>query len=237
MWVAGDCELHTLLGQRHDDDGIPPGKPKKLPPPPKRNGVKGGDNSNTQYAVLGLFAAERANVQVPKEVWELIEKWFESEQNGDGGWGYGPGASSTGSMTTAGLTALIVAKFYLGKEWKDDEKVKKGLAWLGSNLIYDSNPGCPAMWHYYYLYGLERVGMISGLKEFGGKDWYRGGAEWLIANQKDDGPWQESANGGGGGPCDDEVNTCFAILFLRRATPELKRPKDVATGDGRKPEK
>jgi hypothetical protein len=231
---------------RSDDDGIPPGKPIKLPPPGKASGVKTGDDSNSQYAILGLFAASRANVEVARETWEKAEKWFEECQNADGGWGYecadvpdGQGAGivtnqSTGSMTTAGLTALIVCKFYLGKDWKADAKVKKGIDWLGSRLSYSSNPGGSAIWHYYYLYGLERVGQIAGLREFGGKDWYRGGAEWLIENQKDDGRWVSSAGAQGDALCDDAVNTCFAILFLRRATPELKRPKDIASTDARK---
>lgn len=228
---------------RSDDDGIVPGKPKKLPPKGKKAAVKTGDNSNTQYGVLGLFAASRANVEIPKEVWEKVEKWFEEKQNSDGGWGYAcadvpdgggnglVGNSSSGSMTTAGLTALIVAKFYLGKDWKADPKVQKGLTWLGNNLSYSSNPGGSPIWHYYYLYGLERVGMISGMKEFGGKDWYKGGAEWLLGAQKDDGHW--TADKTGEALCDDVTNTCFAILFLRRATPELKRPKDIATGGGK----
>jgi hypothetical protein len=232
---------------RSDDDGIPPGKPIKLPPPGKASGVKTGDDSNTQYAILALFAAARANVEVPKSTWEKCEQWFESKQNSDGGWGYqcadvpdggGNGIvsnSSSGSMTTAGLTAMIVCKFYLGKDWKADPKVQKGLSWLGSNLSYSSNPGGHAVWHYYYLYGLERVGQIAGMKEFGGRDWYKGGADWLLSNQKDDGRWEEpSAKPTYDALADDVVNTCFAILFLRRATPELKRPKDIASEDVRK---
>jgi hypothetical protein len=233
---------------RSDDDGIPPGKPIKLPPIPKKDsGAKTGDNSNSQYAILGLFAASRANVEVQKSVWEAAEKWFESEQNADGGWGYEcadvpdgqgngiVGNNSTGSMTTAGLTALIVSKFYLGKDWKADEKVKKGLDWLARNLSYTSNPGGHAVWHFYYLYGLERVGQIAGMKEFGGRDWYKGGAEWLLDNQKGDGHWEEpAAKPTYDALADDVVNTCFAILFLRRATPELKRPKDIASTDTRK---
>lgn len=233
-----------------DDDGIPPGKPIRLPPPaPKGSGPATGDNSNSQYAVLGLFAAARANVEVPAVTWEKAEKWFESKQNADGGWGYecaevpegmGNGIvsnQSSGSMTTAGLTALIVCKFYLGKDWKTDPAVKKGLDWLGSHLSYTNNPGGSAVWHFYYLYGLERVGMITGLKDLGGRDWYKGGAEWLLDNQKDDGHWEEpSSKPTYDSLADDVVNTCFAILFLRRATPVLKKPtpKDVASTDRKK---
>ncbi len=229
---------------RSDDDGIAPGKPMKLPPPQRASGRKSGDNSNSQYAILGLFAASRANIEIPKETLEKAEKWWESKQNKDGGWGYGLAdltdemgkglvhVSSTGSMTTAGLTALIVTKFYLGKDVKSDPAVKKGLDWLGSRMDYASNPGGSPVWHYYYLYGLERVGQISGMKEFGGRDWYKGGAEWLLANQNADGHWEEKEKSIVGDiACDDLVNTCFAILFLRRATPELKRPKDIASED------
>jgi len=239
----------TAGSTRSDDDGIPPGKPIKIPPTAKPNGTRSGDNSNSQYAILGMFAAARANCELPKETLEKAVKWWESKQNPDGGWGYacaevpdgaGNGIvtnASTGSMTTAGLTALIVCKFYLGIDTANDPVIQKGLAWLGSNLSYSTNPGSgSALWHYYYLYGLERVGQIAGMKEFGGKDWYKGGAAWLIDNQKPDGHWESAAKSTPQGDqlCDDVCNTCFAILFLRRATPELKRPKDIATGDTKK---
>ena len=220
------------------DEGPPPGKEIKLPQP-VRSGKKTGDNSNSQYAVLALFAASRAAVAVPKGPWQEVERWFESKQNPDGGWGYDsaevPGVGivttdmSSGSMTTAGLTALIVAKFYLGKDWKNEASVKKGLDWLGSNFAVNTNPGGPPLWHYYYLYGLERVGTVSGLSEFGGHRWYKEGAEFLIKMQAADGSWKSLS------PLqqqltDQVTDTCFAILFLKRATPPLQKPKDIATG-------
>ena len=229
--------------QVSDQDGPPPGKEFKLPPP-VRSGKKTGDNSNAQYAILALFAASRANVVVPKTTWQEAEKWFETKQNGDGGWGYAnaeaPGVgivttdASSGSMTTAALTALIVSKFYLGKDWKTEPSVVKGLEWLGRNFSVNQNPGGPLLWHYYYLYGLERVGTISGLAEFGGHRWYKEGAEYLIRLQEADGSWKSAA------PAqtltDQVTDTCFAILFLKRATPPLQKPKDIATGVGKKDE-
>jgi hypothetical protein len=222
------------------DEGPPPNKEFKLPPIVRSQKAKSGDNSNTQYAILGLFAASRAAVVVPKETWIDVEKWFELKQNSDGGWGYAnaevPGVgrvttdASSGSMTTAALTALIVSKFYQGKEWKNDASVQKGIAWLGQHFQVNANPGGPAVWNYYYLYGLERVGTISGLGEFGGHRWYKEGAEYLIKVQNADGSWK-----GSGEILTDEVtDTCFAILFLKRATPPLKKPKDIATGDTKK---
>jgi len=225
-------------------EGPPPGKELKLPPPVKGTVKKAGDNSNAQYAILALFAASRANVLVPKQTWQDAEKWFESKQNGDGGWGYmnaeAPGVgivttdASSGSMTTAGLTALIVTKFYLGKDWKTEPSVVKGLEWLGKNFAINQNPGGPLLWHYYYLYGLERVGTISDLREFGGHKWYKEGAEYLIRLQDPDGSWKSAAPQNG--LTDQVTDTCFAILFLKRATPPLQKPKDIATGVGRKDE-
>jgi hypothetical protein len=46
------------------------------------------------------------------------------------------------------------------------------------------------------------------LKTIGGKDWHQWGAEILVANQQADGNWKGSYV-----PAD----TCFALLFLRRA--------------------
>jgi len=221
------------------DEGPPPGKEIKLPPPVRAAAKKTGDNSNTQYAVLALFAASRSAVVVPKTPWQEVEKWFESKQNPDGGWGYDsaevPGAGvvttdmSSGSMTTAALTALIVSKFYQGKDWKAEASVTRGLDWLGKSFSVTTNPGGPSLWHFYYLYGLERVGTISGLSEFGGHRWYKEGAEYLIKTQAADGSWKSAF------PIqqqltDQVTDTCFAILFLKRATPPLQKPKDIATG-------
>lgn len=228
----------TGMTQTDPNEGPPPGKEFKLNPPVKGTVKKSGDNSNAQYAILALFAASRANVLVPKSTWQDAEKWFESRQNGDGGWGYAnvdvPGVgivttdASSGSMTTAGLTALIVTKFYLGKDWKTEASVVKGLEWLGRNFAVNQNPGGPLLWHYYYLYGLERVGTISGLAEFGGHRWYKEGAEYLIRLQDVDGSWKSAAPQQG--LTDQVTDTCFAILFLKRATPPLQKPKDIATG-------
>ena len=67
-----------------------------------------GDNSNTQYALLGLNAASEAGIPVRPEVWALARAYFELYQNRDGGWGYTPRTKqSTASMTCAGISSLI----------------------------------------------------------------------------------------------------------------------------------
>ena len=67
-----------------------------------------------------------------------------------------------------------------------------------------------------YLYALERVGILSGTVDIGTHDWYREGANFILKSQKEDGSWK-TATGGGNAVWD----TCFAILFLKRATRPL----------------
>src|SRR5688572_9746735 len=45
----------------------------------------GGDTSQIQYALLGLWAAERAGIKVPKEVYDKAAQWFLRAQAKDGG--------------------------------------------------------------------------------------------------------------------------------------------------------
>src|SRR5262249_38945041 len=63
---------------------------------------------------------------------------------------------------------------------------------------------------YYFLWSLERVAVAYGLETIGSKDWYAWGAEILLQTQETNGSWQGRYADGG-------VDTCFALLFLRRA--------------------
>ncbi len=182
---------------------------------------RGGDNSNTQFALLGLHEAAKAGVVVPKAIWVNSKKHFSKTQNNDGGWGYRGGLSSTGSMTTAGLSSLYIcgqkllvggAKvFRNGKypscgKYLQDIQIRRGLNWLGRRFSVSSNPGTKT-WLYYYLYGLERVGMLSGLREMGSHDWYREGAAELVRRQQRGGQWSNEAQ---------TYDTAFALLFLAK---------------------
>jgi hypothetical protein len=59
---------------------------------------------------------------------------------------------------------------------------------------------------YYYLFSLERVCVIYGLENLGGKVWYDWGADYLLS--KGAGSWTGEY---------ESADTCFALLFLRRA--------------------
>ena len=187
-----------------------------------------GDNSNTQYALLGLNAASEAGVPVKPEVWKLARSYWESYQLNDGSWSYTADQKSpTGSMTCAGISSLVITgmKRYEGTEVLIGEdrvdrcgegganvKLTRSVNWMAKHFEVGSNIGMGSTWKYYYLYGLERAGRLSGLRFFGSHDWYRAGVEELIPLQdKFQGYWR-------GTPPEDEpaVATAFAILFLAK---------------------
>jgi len=186
-----------------------------------------GDNSNTQFAILGLKAAMDAGVRIPEIVLRRANKHFRNTQERDGGWSYTPGQGSTGSMTTAGLTALYVTGAALSSEHvtcgghRGDRSIEGGLAWLGNQWSVRKNPGRGgASWLYYYLYGVERVGVLSARRTMGGHDWFREGAQFLVETQKRDGSW-------GGGA----IDTTFALLFLAKGRTPVVVGKLARQGD------
>ena len=185
-----------------------------------------GDNSNTQYALLGLNAASEVGVAVDPKVWLLSRQYFENFQNRDGGWAYTPRHSpSTGSMTCAGVSSLIItgSKKYEGLENLEGDVIRdcgkggfnrnllRGLDWLAGHFQVGQNFGHGQVWKYYYLYALERAGRLSGVRFFGQHDWYREGAEELVHDQNPlSGFWR------GANQENELVATSFALLFLAK---------------------
>lgn len=189
-----------------------------------------GDNSNSQYAALGLRACMEACVFPPVDTFAQAKKWWEEQQNRDGGWCYGGAGSgeSYGSMTAGATASLILYKHYLKEDWKESPSVAKGIRWISENFTVTENArikGGHAWFYYYALYAVERVGVLGGISKFGGKDWYALGAEEILKNQSKDGWWLEGNTSGGA-----IKDTCFAILFLRRATVPLP---SIASGSKR----
>jgi hypothetical protein len=191
-----------------------------------KKGPAKGDNSNSQYAALGLRACHDAGVALPPDVVALAEKWWRDGIGADG-WGYlSKNDSGYGSMTAGAVGALTIYLFIQGRPWLKDAEVQTGMDWLAKNFTVTENPKSAEKgqggWQYYYLYALERAGIFYGTERFGAHEWYVEGATFLLAQQKDDGSWRTPGS-------DHEIwDTCFAILFLRRATRPLR---DVASED------
>ncbi len=185
------------------------------------------DNSNSQYGLLGVWAAAMANIEVPEKYWQIVMKHWVNNQNADGGWEYiGPSGASTYTMTTAGVASLYVCldnlladAFIKCNVNNEFASVKKGLDWFDRNFP-NSVQGAP---NGYYLYGIERVGLASGYKYFGTADWYKLGATQLIRAQLPNGQWQ--------GPWGNLQDTCFALLFLARGRNAILFNKLEYAGD------
>lgn len=186
------------------------------------------DLSNTQYATLALWAAARAGVDVDASVWRRCAETVLSEhQHSGGGFSYHPPPRPvTGSMTVAGVATLALCEMHLrlAGEFSEQDEIRfsasraGGIEWMSRHFTVEENPKSGA-YLYYYLYGIERMGALCGLSHVGDHDWYGEGARELLDRQGADGAWADLY---------DPAQTCFALLFLRRATSD--RPRVPRTG-------
>lgn len=192
----------------------------------------GGDESNSQFAVLGLREAYSAGYIAEPQTWEQIRGYWTMRQNQDGGWGYGgfrgmDRAPSKGSLTVSGVASLAIAEQMLMtdkgvsrdgtppccEEPEINLPLLQGIHWMSQNFSVQKNPGTRGQDHIlYYLYGVERAGRLAGLRFFGEHDWYREGASRLLVLQRSDGQWV----GVGEGETNPLVATSFSLLFLSK---------------------
>jgi len=222
----------------------PKGKPEvknKIKLTKKKEGpAQRSDNSNCQYAALGMRACHDAGIVFPKEIVERCRKYWVDNQRTDlktkgvasggrvgFGWCYSEGEPCSkngpayGSMTAGAVGALCIYNHILGKNWKQDKAVVDGMNWLDTNYSVTQNIGpCEIApvddgWLYYYLYALERTGLLFDTTLIGKHDWYLDGYKVLLSAQKGDGSWDKSHF------IKPTWDTCFAILFLKRSTRPL----------------
>jgi hypothetical protein len=216
-------------------------------------------NSNTQFAVLGLWAARKYGAPVEQAL-RRSDAYFREQQGPDGSWGYTKRLKvRRDSMTCTGLLALAIGRG-LDKAPAtpaQDPAIDKGLRYLAAALkrvapvpveekerrlkeaaelaeaavLWTSltpverkrlakRNGASIKWRgalvdadargdLYFLWSVERVAVLYNLKTVGQIDWYAWGSKLLLANQQSDGSWRERLPG--------IPDTCFALLFLRRA--------------------
>ncbi len=174
-----------------------------------------GDNSNTQFALLGLWASSRHGFDSDPAL-EAIDQHFRSSQLSDGRWGYRLGQGGSEAMSCAGLMGLAIAAARpslaerqtaraRGAALAADKAFVNALRAVGQDARRASVNS-----DIYYLWSLERVCVALGLRSLGGFDWYAHGATILLERQDDDGGWPHDRWGRFPG-------TCLALLFLRKA--------------------
>jgi hypothetical protein len=167
------------------------------------------DHSNSQYGLLGMWAAADWGATVPSTYWKATDDFWRSGQNADGGWGYRKDGPTTFSMTSAGLASLLVCDEFLNRTPRLDPPAdpakERGLAALTAGFN-------PTSTDFYALYGLERVSLAGGMKYLGNVNWYRAAAVNVLLHQGDDGAF----SGATFPEADGTVCTCYCLLFLTR---------------------
>ena len=193
-----------------------------------RLGVEAGDDVWKQAAGWFLEAQEKNGPAVKGKAAGAVGGTY-SVRDGDRarGWPYLRRSAdkkeekAIGSMTACGIGSLVLCKGALAKSktWGKnqvaavDRGIYDGLAWIDLHYTVASNP---EGWrsHYYYLYGVERLGTLGGFEKIGEHVWYVDGAKLLVAAQGAGGAWNNHDEI----EPSDVIDTCFALLFLKRAT-------------------
>jgi hypothetical protein len=207
------------------------------------------DNSNTQYALLGLFAAKQAGARIDDKVWKGILDYYARTQLPRGPaaefWAYYNGALDNKpsiSMSVAGVCGLLIASMGLDQSeqgldpktgvaancgvYDKDSALARGMNWVGAHFTFQSPKST-----FYNFYGIERLGRVSGQRFIGRVDWYREGCEQLVGKydpgarvwrggmQREDGSFVSDSKSVDGHPL---LATSFALLFLSKGrTPVL----------------
>jgi len=196
-----------------------------------RYGQANGDQdlSATQVVLLALRAASQAGYPIDRvapDTWEWAANFAKACQNSDGSFCYQATKKEpwTACMDACGIGILLICKEQIeltGKtvpDWLDDS-LKRGIEHL--DKVWDPRMNKSATGqaghHYYSLYAVERVGDLSGRHVFNQMDWYLRGALFLLEQQAADGSWTDA----GAFPPRDVLGTCYALLFLKRATPPV----------------
>ena len=206
------------------------------------------DLSNIQFALLGLHAATRCGVSIKPVVWVDALKFLLDNQDRTGEpveyranevrgkyrfewiepamarpFRYVPSYGPTGSMTSAGLCSMIICQNRLWRHRsfggklraRTRDAIRDAMAWLQHNFHVDHNPGWGGNWHGYYLYGLERAGILGRFRFLGQHDWYQRGGEHILKSK------MHLTVG---------VDSCFTLLFLKRATSRMDAPVITPSG-------
>jgi VWFA-related protein len=194
-----------------------------------------GDNSNTQFALLGLWAAGRHGFD-PDAGLESIDRHFRSTQLDDGRWGYRLGMGGADAMTCAGLMGLAIAAARPSLAERQTARARGAAlaadpAFIAAlKAVGQDARRASLQSDIYYLWSLERVCVALGLRSLDGFDWYAHGAQILLERQEDDGGWPHDRWG-------RLPSTCLALLFLRKANLAFEIDRVLrlsSTQDGRR---
>ena len=190
-------------------------------------------HSMTVAGVGTLAIAKLMLSKLPQAEPDLSPKEKELEpkpKKNDKAFGVLERVNPTEAVNRPGTAAAVpegVFKQKSGRKQLDDH-IGRGMGWLTKFYTVEK----PTGWHLYYLYGLERVASLTNTTKINGHDWYKEGCDILIKKQSPNGAFNDLGGG--------VSATCFAILFMTRATEKLvpvvtpppPKPKEPTFGGG-----
>jgi hypothetical protein len=137
---------------------------------------------------------------------------------------------------SSGAAAGAVPRSTMEAARRAEAAVEKAKGWLERHFTVESNAGVQDAWpqddaslfSFYALFSIERAATAAGIEKLGDRDWYLEGARRLLRTQSQDGGWPEETVTRSEGQDFPEalrgrrdIATCFALLFLKRATARL----------------
>ena len=203
--------------------------PPALPPPnyppqelPEKVTPFVWDNSNSQYGFFGVLSGAEAGIEVPDEYFQDVQWHWMTYQLRTGEWAYRLDRPvGYLAMTCAGLASLTAAHDYLqaptiakvGQQRGEvDEALGEAFDWLGRGDNAVAVDGPQKVYVGYTLFGLERVGLLSGYKYLGSHEWYPELARKVVLSQSPGGSWGKTDEP----TADTLIDTAYSVLFLAR---------------------
>jgi hypothetical protein len=188
--------------------------------------------------MIGLWTARKYDIPVDR-TFTLVNRRFRTSQGAGGTWDYNfvrTGANGSNAMTCIALLGVAIGHVVAPEP---NVKPETDTVIVNAFTALSKSIGAPtgdltkrttvkAIGGLYFLWAMERIAVLYDVRKLGSKDWYQWGAEILLSNQLGDGSWEE-----GGFPGENKiVNTCLALMFLRRAnlTPDLSKKLVVDPG-------
>jgi hypothetical protein len=213
-----------------------------------------GDTSISQYAVLGLWEAENAGVDIPPSAWDRAAGWYLSVQDSAGGWNYHRDEPSsytdTVAMTAAGVGSLLICQRQMDRFRTG--QVRRGTSSLLSPLSTEGispefHPSTPsAQINHAVQKGLAWISanfapgnpkiagqsstyMLYGLERIGALAERQsiGRLDWFEKGRTYLRTSQQADGSWKQPPNTDEMNTVWAILFLTKSTAKSIRKIEI----------
>ena len=201
------------------------------------------DNSLSQYALLGLYAAQLCGIEIDPSIWPKAARSFLDQQRKDGerigldlvehdqltektarrrtvssvqpaGWAYSGRGNNTGSMTTAGIASLLICDAAMGKRRPSEVS--------HARLLAATRAGFAWLARNYQVRSNPGAGSswlyyyLYGLERACelAQVAHLQGCDWYF----DGATWLIEQQGGNGAFLSSSApDVCFAILFLKKA--------------------